>query len=75
MALKAVCDVFGTVKGTRQYRVTVVEVGPTGDIAASLMQRTMHFGPRGLKRFKTLLERGMASPGTETGEPDAPATT
>lgn len=57
------CDVYGTIKDVRRFRIEIIPVDEDGsDVHTDTQEWEVYLGPRGLDRLKNFIERGLARP-------------
>jgi hypothetical protein len=76
MALKEVCDVYGTTKAVEKYRVTVSRIETVEGVETENVVKDwiVAFGPRGFARFAAFLDKGMNKPDTKAAAVSKPGT-
>lgn len=73
MSLERACDVFGTTRGVKQYRVWVEELSGSdlGALSPALRAQVKDLCPRALKRLEDKIKSGTTPPTPrKAGEPE-----
>lgn len=62
MALKEVCDVFGTAKAVKKYQIMVRPLDDDLKPLLPVLEKVVAWGPRALERAEKFIERSCSPP-------------